>query len=102
MGLKKDVLENHIWNSLRINPYRIKKGKYKIIPSFEFLAMNHLKIKAYEAEVNLLEKDEFIYLSINYPNLKREITIRTTNKFPYIIESWEEVFIKKEKKLVTT
>ena len=100
--LKKDVLENHIWNSLRINPYRIKKGKYKIIPSFEFLAMNHLKIKAYEAEVNLLEKDEFIYLSINYPNLKREITIRTTNKFPYIIESWEEVFIKKEKKLVTT
>ena len=67
LSLEKNILENSFWNLARINPYQIKKGRYKIIPSFEFLALNHKKIKPYDAEVNLLKQDNLLNLSIYYP-----------------------------------
>ena len=101
LSLKKNVLENELWNMVRINPYGIPKGRYKIIPSFEYLALNHQRIRAFDAETNLIEKGEFIYFSIFYPTLKRKITIKISKKFPYNIEGWEERSTKKGKKLIT-
>ncbi len=99
--LKKDVLENDLWNKIRIHPYGIPKGKYKVIPSFEFLALNHQKIKAYDAEINLIEKEGFIYFSVFYPELKRKLTIKLTKEFPYSIESWKEIIRSRGKTLAT-
>ena len=101
ISLKKNKLENEFWNILRVNPYQIKKGRYKIVPSFEFLALNHQKIAAYEAETNLIEKGNFINFSIYYPTLDRKISIKLTKDFPYTIESWEETFSSRGKKLIT-
>jgi hypothetical protein len=99
--LKKSVLENDFWNLLRVDPYKIKKGGYKVIPSFEFLAMQHQKIKEYTAEVQWVEKGAFIYFSVDYPTLKRKITIKLTKQFPFTIEGWEETFTKRGKKQTT-
>ncbi|TMM29061.1 septum formation inhibitor Maf [Polaribacter aestuariivivens] len=101
LSIEKDILENELWNVIRINPNSIKKGRYKVIPSFEFLALNHQKIKAYDAEVNLIEKGTFINLSVFYPQLKRKITITFTKEFPYTIENWEETITKNGKTLTT-
>lgn len=100
-SLEKNVLENSFWNLARINPYQIKKGRYKIIPSFEFLALNHKKIKPYNAEVNLLKQDNLLNLTIYYPELKRKLILNLTEDFPFTIESWEEHIVRGEKKLVT-
>ena len=101
LTLKKHPLENHFWNQLRIDPKNIKKGRYKVIPSMEFLALHHQKIKAYDAEVNLVEKGKFQYFSVYYPTLKRKLTIKLTKDFPYTIESWEESINSRGKKLIT-
>jgi len=101
LSLEKNVLENSFWNLARINPYQIKKGRYKIIPSFEFLALNHKKIKPYDAEVNLLKQDNLLNLTIYYPELKRKLILNLTEDFPFTIESWEEHMVRGEKKLVT-
>ena len=101
LSLEKNVLENSFWNLARINPYQIKKGRYKIIPSFEFLALNHKKIKPYDAEVNLLKQDNLLNLTIYYPELKRKLILNLTEDFPFTIESWEEHIVRGEKKLVT-
>jgi hypothetical protein len=101
LSLEKNVLENSFWNLARINPYQIKKGRYKIIPSFEFLAFNHKKIKPYDAEVNLLKQDNLLNLTIYYPELKRKLILNLTEDFPFTIESWEEHILRGEKKLVT-
>ena len=101
LTLEKNVLENELWNQLRINPKNIKKGRYKVIPSMEFLALNHQKIKAYDAEINLIEKDDFLYFSAYYPTLKRKLSIQLTKNFPYTIESWEETTNSRGKKLTT-
>ena len=101
LSLEKNILENSFWNLARINPYQIKKGRYKIIPSFEFLALNHKKIKPYNAEVNLLKQDNLLNLTIYYPELKRKLILNLTEDFPFTIESWEEHMVRGQKKLVT-
>ncbi len=99
--LKKLPLENDFWTKLRINPKSIKTGRYQVIPSMEFLALNHQKIKEYDAEVSLIEKGDFIYFSVFYPSLKRKLSIQVTSVFPYTIEGWEEITNNRGKKLTS-
>lgn len=101
ISLEKDILENELWNQLRINPLAIKTGSYKVIPSFEFLGLNHQEIKAYEALIKITKKEDFIYFSISYPTLKRKLAIQLDKEFPYTINSWEETFTQRGKELTT-
>ena len=102
ISIEKSKLENEIWNELRINPNTIKTGSYKMIPSFDYLALKHKKIKAYDADVKLYKGDNLILCKIEYPSLKRSLTIKLDNKFPYSIEGWEETIVERGKKLTTT
>lgn len=95
--LKKNILENDLWNLLRINPKKLPTGNFNSIPSFEFLALNHQKIAAYQANASLKEEGDFITYSIYYPSLKRELIIKATKEFPFTIESWKETFTKNGK-----
>ena len=73
-------------------------GSLEIIPSFEFLSLNHKEIKLYRANASLTRDPHFIIYSLNYPELKRTLTIKSSKDFPYTIESWEESFHQKGKK----
>lgn len=100
--LNKTPLENDFWNLLRINPKAIKTGNYQVIPSFEYLGLQHIPIKPYSAEVTLLEKVKYLEFSISYSEIGRKLTIMLENKAPYIIESWEESFTKRGKTFTNT
>ena len=99
--LKKNILENELWNLLRISPDSLPIGNLKIIPSFEFLALQHKEIKAYRAEVSLTTIGEHKVYSIHYLELKRTLIIKISNEFPFIIESWEEIITNKGKTFTT-
>ena len=99
--LNKNILENEIWNQLRISPESIPVGNIEIIPSFEFLALYHKEIKVYKAEALLITAGAYKIYTIRYPELKRTLTIKIHREFPYIIESWEETLTKKGKTLTT-
>lgn len=101
LSLQKAPLENDFWNKLRIDPKSIQQGRHKVIPSLEFLSLNHTEIKAYDAEVNLITKANFLLFSVYYPQLQRKLTIKLTKEFPYTIENWEETTISNHKKLTT-
>ncbi len=88
-SLNKSILENELWTQLRIDPTSLPVGTNEIIPSFEFLKLKHVPIKAYKA-TSTLTTDSY---SINYPELDRTLTIRFSPEFPYEIESWEETFM---------
>jgi hypothetical protein len=99
--LKKNILENELWNQLRISPENLPVGNIDIIPSFEFLALHHKKIKAYKAEASLIKEGKYKVYAIKYAALKRTLSIKITAAFPYMIESWEEKLIKKGQTLST-
>ena len=101
INLKKTILENEIWNQLRVSPENLPVGKLQIIPSFEYLGLHHKKFKAYEAATSLTLNDDFMIYEINYPSLQRSLTITASKAFPYTIERWEESFSSRGKMLTT-
>ncbi|MDO6473665.1 septum formation inhibitor Maf [Maribacter sp. 1_MG-2023] len=90
--IEKAVLENEIWNKIRVNPENLPIGEIKMIPSLEFIRTTHEEFKAYKAITSLTEKDGMNTYEINYPELKRTLKINFENKFPYLIESWADTF----------
>ena len=88
-SLSKAILENEIWTQLRINPKSLPIGDMEIIPSFEFLRLEHIPFKAYSASADLIS-DTY---TISYPDLNRSLSITFNPQFPFDIISWEEIFI---------
>ncbi len=105
-SLEKTILENEIWNKIRINPNDLPIGKHKIIPSFEFLRLRHKATKAYDASVKLeILKEGISVYTISYPDLERKISISFATSFPHAIEGWSETFISgfgPNEKIMTT
>lgn len=92
LSLEKTWLEDEIWNRIRINPEELPKGNVQMIPSFEFSRLRHKDIGAYDANISVVTNDDNLtsYV-IDYPDLKRTLTIHFSAAFPYTIEGWEEV-----------
>lgn len=84
--LDKAILENEIWTQVRINPKSLPTGTIAMIPSLEYIRLNHKPIEAYKAFAELKSGN----YTINYPSLKRKLTINFNPKFPFEILSWEE------------
>lgn len=86
--LDKVILENELWTQLRIDPKSLPTGNVEVIPSFEFMRLRHVPVKAYKASIELKDGS----YSISYPDLNRSLTITFNTKFPYDILGWEETF----------
>lgn len=92
LKLDKAILENEIWNKIRINPSNLPIGEISIIPSLEFFRIKHQDIAALNAIASLKEKNGISSYTINYGEDIRKLTINFTSNFPYTIESWKEEF----------
>ena len=105
LKLPKTWLENELWNLIRINPNELPTGEIELIPSMEYLRLGHKELKAYRAILNLKQNESISIYNIQYPELKRELTIHFENKFPYAIEKWEDTYVSgfgKEEEALTT
>ncbi len=91
-SLEKTVLENEIWNKIRINPTDLPIGNIKMIPSLEYIRLKHKNLKAYNAITSLSKKEALSYYNIVYPEIERNITIVFSTNFPHTIESWTETY----------
>lgn len=87
-SLDKTILENELWTQLRIDPTSLPKGTLEIIPSFEFIRLKHIELKAYKA-IAELNKGSY---QITYPYLHRTLIINFNSNFPYEITDWEETY----------
>ena len=90
--MEKNILENELWNKLRINPNGLPRGEIEIIPSLEYIRVSHQRIKPYKAIASITEKDGISSYSLTYPELDRTLTINFSSAFPYTIESWTDEF----------
>jgi hypothetical protein len=104
VSLDKALLEDDFWSKIRLNPEGLPTGEIKVVPSFFFLRMKHVELKAYSCA-------ETIY-SVNYPNLNRSLSITFETDDAHKILSWEESYksgfganskeLKTEGKLIKT
>lgn len=92
LKLDKTILENELWNKIRINPEELPLGEVSIIPSIEFIRLSHKELKAYNASITLTEEEGLKSYQIDYPELERTLKINYQSTFPYAIESWSDSF----------
>lgn len=87
-----DLLEDELLNLIRINPSLVKEGKYKILPSLNYLRLSHEKMQGHTATISKKFAGDSATLEVNYPSLNRTVTINYQNSSPYKIKSFEEIY----------
>jgi len=99
--LPKTWVEDELWNLLRLNPEAIPDGNVQIIPSSRFLRLKHVETKAFEATIEHSTNDSSAQLTVEYPDLKRTLSIYYESEFPHQINSWEETYPEGGKQMTT-
>jgi len=93
--IKNAFLEEEFYTLIRINPSDIAIGKLNIIPSQVVSRFLHLPLRSYSALISTgdysgkdFKGDNQQYLSIEYPELKRNLTIVYKSESPHLITGW--------------
>ncbi len=102
LNLAKTYLENEVWTQLRVDPEHLPVGDIEMIPSFEFIRVAHIEIKAYKAFAEFFQDEELGVYQVTYPDLDRVISIYYQPNFPFTIEKWEEKIQKDGNTQLTT
>ncbi|MEM1322264.1 MAG: hypothetical protein AAGG75_18525 [Bacteroidota bacterium] len=88
--LDKVMLEDEIWNRIRINPSSLPTGEIKAIPSTLFTRLKHTPFRVMNAQAKMGNAGKVGLYEIYYPELKRTLRIQFQKSFPHEILGWEE------------
>ena len=103
------MLEDEIFNRIRMNPDKLPMGKTELIPSATIARLMHLDMKPMDAVISKsnyagkeFEGDNLITYEITYSSLKRKLTIVYQKEAPYIIEGWTDEYTALSRQKMTT
>lgn len=87
------LLEDELWNQIRLSPAVLPIGKHRLIPSTLFLRFNHHATQIVEAKLSLEQTDSISVYQIQYQAPEpRTLQIKFLSQFPYTILGWEEEY----------
>jgi hypothetical protein len=91
LPLEEGILEDELWNLIRLNPAHLPLGKLKIMPGMwhQRLAHQQPAFKEAETRIEVSENGTVVY-QIFYPEEKRNLRILFEKNFPYALLGWEE------------
>lgn len=95
----KVLLEDELFNLIRIDPENIPEGQIKIIPGLFFTRLKHENLKPLEANLSKAESESETTYTIKFPN--RLLTVYVAKSFPHQILGWEEEFKEGENTMHT-
>ncbi len=96
--LERKNLEDELWAKIRMNPNNLPTGDIEIIPSFAYWQSVRKSPNVYEAKAELKDyvgteftgKKLQLY-NLDYPDLKRNLSIVFEGDFPFEIVGWKRV-----------
>lgn len=90
-SLNAALLEDEIWNIIRLNPEALPTGEIDIIPGTFYQRLGHKEGKIAKATATL-EGTETKTYTLDYPEYDRTISIEFQGQFPHKIMGWEETY----------
>lgn len=91
------VLEDELWNRIRIAPESLPTGDFELIPAAAIARLKHLPFRAVQAQGELqpyrddaFQGDQLRAYTLQMPALKRELQIVFSGRKPYRIEGWTD------------
>ncbi len=100
--IEKGLLEDEIWNKIRLEPESLPIGTIEIIPGLFHTRLLHKNLKAKMAYASISESGDNKIYSLEYPEDKRMLTITFESDFPHKIVKWEEQITGLDGKTLTT
>ncbi len=100
INIEQALLEDEVWNRIRLNYQNLPVGEIEIIPSSQYVRLMHVELKTYKAEAKLgtvnnpeFSDEEIFDYSITYYDIKREFHYLFEKEFPHKIIGWKETYI---------
>ena len=93
--LNSHLLEDEIWNMIRISPEKLPKGQIEVIPGTMYARLAHIQAAVYQAKASISNSEanpKIKEYTLFYPDLKRELSIQFEGEFPHKIISWSESY----------
>ena len=88
--IKTALLEDELWNRIRIAPENIPTGTVEVIPSTFFSHLHHAGMKPKQARIQYEKGAEISYIILEYLHLERSLRIGFETEFPHKILEWKE------------
>ena len=86
----KILLEDELFNLIRLDPTHIPLGKIKILPGLFFTRLKHENLKPVDATLSKVDEIEATIYVLQF--LNRKFMIHVAKLFPHQILGWEEEF----------
>ena len=101
-SVRHALLEDEIWNLIRLDHDHLPEGKIEIIPGLFYSRLNHMDLKVRNAVGERSETDSAYTFSIRFPEEERELLITYEKSFPFKIQSWSESWTENGETMETT
>ncbi len=88
--IKADLLEDELFNRIRLRPESLPLGDIDVIPSSTYTRLLHKPIRPTKANAFIRAIESGKQYTLNYLHLERTLTIEFEATFPYKILSWSE------------
>lgn len=85
-------VEDELFNMIRLLPDSLPQGEFKMLPSTMYLRFSHRDVEPVRATASLTKGSKQWSYSIQYPTLRRRLTINFDANFPHTISGWEESY----------
>lgn len=91
VSLDAVMLEDEVWNAIRLDPELLPTGKFKMIPGTMIQRLDHMDFEIMDAEASMEDAgDNMMQYVIKYPVMQSTLRITFNKEFPHEIEGWEE------------
>jgi hypothetical protein len=82
--------EDALFNLIRINPDLLPEGSVAMVPAGHIIHMRHLPLESYEATIAKTVAGDTSQISISWPQLDRQLSIKYATAQPHTIYGWTD------------
>ncbi len=102
-AIEKAMLEDELWNRIRLNPDKLPTGNVRLIPGTMSARLRHKTLEPLTATAKLTDYEGVLFpgkflraYTVQYPTDDRTLMIVFERTFPYRIVGWEETYPTKD------
>ena len=106
--VEKTMLEDELWNRIRLNPDKLPVGETRMIPGTISARLRHKRLNPLLVNAKLMEYEGTLFpgkrlksYTVQYPTDDRTLMIVFEGAFPHKIVGWEETYKSKDNLLTS-
>ena len=101
-SLREALLEDEIWNFIRLDHNNLPMGETTVIPGLFFTRLNHVDLKRTQAVAEKSLSDSVFTYTLQFTESGRKLSIHYESQFPHKILGWEEQWLEAGEQMKTS